>query len=539
MKPIIRILIAGAALVIIAGSAFAQLSPEYQNWPKGPVQFIMSPDEQAKWNQIKTDADAKAFVDLFWARRDPSPGTPANEYRDAFEAAVKYADEHFGEGRRKGSLSERGRILILLGAPTRIERMGGSTSSMGLPDATTRPTSEQQIPTQIWVYEAGKSPVLGNQSLRVPFADQFLNNTWTLQRGGGIDVADLTRRAIQATVVNPNLTEVPKPQGTMPAASPQQQTGPSMTPAPASIGEFKTESLKTAVEQFKTAKTNPYKSAGITYTELLSPTGDYYVPLQLYVPKSAGLTAEQITTFFGKIEDASGNVVAVFEEPATLSTSSGDLYFDRSLTNLKAGTYKATLGLSGKDNKPVVMTSETIELKPLAKEQSGISRLVLASDVHQTDTAALAGAPYAFGRVKIVPKGDHLFSNKDEITYFVEVVNPGIDPATNMPKLQVKLELVGAGTKDKPGRTISAPITDATPLPLTGAPGAGQYAIMAGIPLGEMKTPLPAGDYTLRVKVYDQVSKQSWTAEQPLKLAAIPPTAPPAPAPAATTTSGK
>jgi hypothetical protein len=309
-----------------------------------------------------------------------------------------------------------------------------------------------------------------------------------------------------------------------------------MTPAAASIGAFKTESLKTAVEQFKTAKTNPYKSAGITYTELLSPTGDYYVPLQLYVPKPAGLTAEQVTTFFGTIEDSSGNAVAIFEEPATLSTSNGDLFFDRSLTNLKPGTYKATLGLSDKDNKPVVMTTQTIELKPLAKEQAGISRLVLASDVHQTDTAALAGAPYAFGRVKIVPKGDHVFSNKDEITYFVEVVNPGIDPATNMPKLQVKLELVGAGTKDKPGRTISAPITDATPLPLTGAPGVGQYAIMAGIPLGEMKTPLPAGDYTLRVKVYDQVSKQSWTAEQSLKLAAIAPAAAPA---AATTTSSK
>src|SRR5438105_2530728 len=294
---------------------------------------------------------------------------------------------------------------------------------------------------------------------------------------------------------------------------------PAMTPGPASIGAFKTESLKTAVEQVKSAKTNPYKSAGITFTELLSPAGDYFVPVQLYIPKSAGLTAEQLTTFFGTIEDSSGNTVAIFEEPATVSTSNGDLYFDRSLTNLKPGTYKATLGLSDKENKPVVLTTQTIELKPLAKEQAGISRLVLASDVHQTDTAALAGAPYAFGRVKIVPKGDHVFSNKDEITYFVEVINPGIDTATNMPKLQVKLELVGAGTKDKPGRTISAPISDATPLPLTGAPGTGQYAIMAGIPLGEMKTLLPAGDYTLRVKVYDQVNKQSWTAEQSLKLA--------------------
>jgi GWxTD domain-containing protein len=521
MKSMRRILIACATMAIVAGSAFAQLSPEYRDWAKGPVQFIMTPPELAQWNQIKTDGDAKAFTDLFWARRDPSPRTPANEYRDAFELAVKYGDEHFAEGRRKGSLTDRGHVLVLLGAPSRIEKTGGSASSSAMPGESVRGSSDQPIPTQIWVYDAGKSPVLGQQAMRVAFADQFGNNTWSIQRGTGTDIADLTRRSLQATVVNPNLTEVPKPQTVaVPTPAVEHQTVAVTTPAPAAagIGAFKTDALKTAVEQFKSAKTNPYKSAGITYTELLSPTGEYFVPVQLYISKSAGLAADQVSTFFGTLEDTAGNAVAIYEEPATLSASNGDLYFDKSLTNLKPGSYKATLGLSDKDGKPVVMVTQPIELKPLSKDETAISRLVVASDVHQTENAALAGAPYAFGRVKIVPKGDHVFTNKDEITYFVEVINPGIDEATNMPKIQVKLELAGAGTKDKPGKTISAPISDATALPLTGAPGGGQYAIMAGIPLGEMKTPLPAGDYTLRVKVYDQVKKQSWTVEQPMKL---------------------
>ena len=163
----------------------------------------------------------------------------------------------------------------------------------------------------------------------------------------------------------------------------------------------------------------------MTYVELLSPAGDYFVPVQLYIPKSAGLTADQVSTFFGTLEDTAGNAVAIFEEPATLSASNGDLYFDRSLTNLKPGSYKATLGLSDKNGKPVVMVTQPIELKPLSKDETAVSRLVVASDVHQTEAAALAGAPYAFGRVKIVPKGDHIFTNKDEITYFVEVINPG------------------------------------------------------------------------------------------------------------------
>ncbi len=531
MKAMKRIVIV-CAVAIVASSAFAQLSAENREWAKSAVQYIMTPQEQQAWNQVKTDAEAKAFQDLFWARRDPSAGTPVNEYRAAFEQMAAYADEHFGEGRRKGSLTDRGRVLFLLGPPSHVERSGAGAVAMPGAAGSAAVTSDQPAPTQVWVYEAGKSPVLGDTPLRVTFTDQFSNNTWSLQRGGGVDLADLTHRNLAITVINPNLTEVPR--ATVPMTE-HQAALPSLAPTPAAagIGAYKTESLKNAVESFKTAKSNRYKTADVTYTELVSPLGEPFVPLQLYVPKSAGLTAEQVTTFFGTIEDASGNPVNIFEEPATLSTSNGDLYFDKSLTNLKAGTYRAILGLSDQAGAPVVMTSTALEIKGLSKDETSISRLVLASDVHQTDTAAVAGAPYAFGRVKIVPKGDHVFSNKDEITYFIEVVNPGIDEATNSPKLQVKLELVGTGTKGKPGRTISAPISDATPLPLTGAPGAGQYAIMASIPLGDMKTPLPPADYTMRVKVFDQVKKQSWTVEQPLKLVNGPATAPAA----ATTTS--
>jgi hypothetical protein len=275
------------------------------------------------------------------------------------------------------------------------------------------------------------------------------------------------------------------------------------------------------VDEFRAAKTSPYKPVSVYFTEMVSPAGDYFVPVQLYIPKSAELTAEAMTTFFGVVHDEQGNQVAVFEEPAKVSASSGDLYFDKSLT-LKAGKYTATLGLAGADGRPVVMASAPMELKELSKDTTGVSRLIVAADVHQTEEAAPAGAPYAFGRVKVVPKGDRTITNKDEMTYFVELVNPGIDEATNLPKIQVKLDLVGTGEKGKPGRSIGAPLSDAAPLPLTGAAGPGQYAIMASIPLGDMKNPLPPGDYTLRVKVFDQVKKESWTLEQPLKIVAAP-----------------
>lgn len=523
MKTITRILIVCIATSIAAASAFAQLSAENRDWAKGPVQYIMTPQEQQQWNQIKTDAEAKAFQDLFWARRDPTPGTATNEYEQSFQQAVKYADERFTEGRRKGSLTDRGRVLILLGSPSRIERSASASSSAGLPGSTGATSTGDQPPaTQVWVYDAGKSPVLGPQPLRVTFVDQFGNSAWSLQRGSGVDIADLTRRHLTTAVVNPNITQAPQAQSAapQPAMSEKQPVLPPTTAVP--IGAYKTESLKNAVDAFKTAKSSTYKPAIVTYTEMLTPLGDYFVPVQLYVPKSEGLTADQVTTFFGTIEDATGTPVAIFEEPATLATSNGDLYFDRSLTNLKPGTYRAVLGLSDKEGKPVVMTSQPIELKGLSKEETGITRLVLTNDVHETETASVIGAPYAFGREKIVPKGDLTFTNKDNITYFLEVINPGLDSATNAPKIQIKLELVQLDAKGKPVKTIPRALVDVQAAALSGTPGAGQYAIFDGVPLGDMKTPLAPGDYTLRVKVYDQVKKQSYTTEQNLKLVNAP-----------------
>src|SRR5262249_1152590 len=61
------------------------------------------PDEQALLGQLKDDKDRRAFQAVFWARRDPSPGTPANEFEDNVRAAWKHADDLFSYPNEKGS----------------------------------------------------------------------------------------------------------------------------------------------------------------------------------------------------------------------------------------------------------------------------------------------------------------------------------------------------------------------------------------------------------------------------------------------------
>jgi len=105
-------------------------------------------------------------------------------------------------------------------------------------------------------------------------------------------------------------------------------------------------------------------------------------------------------------------------------------------------------------------------------------------------------------------------TTSDDLTYFVELHNPGLDPATNLPKIQVKLELSG-GKLPKP---IPRPLADITALPLSGAPGPGQYAIIDSIQLEAIKSALTPGDYLLKVKIVDTISKQTYNLEQPFKI---------------------
>jgi GWxTD domain-containing protein len=103
--------------LLAALSLFATLSSALQEWPRGPVQWIMTKDEQRAWSQVRNDQEANDFIDLFWARRDPSPGTERNEFRDQFEQRVRAVDRSFSAGKKRGALTDMGRIWIVLGQP--------------------------------------------------------------------------------------------------------------------------------------------------------------------------------------------------------------------------------------------------------------------------------------------------------------------------------------------------------------------------------------------------------------------------------------
>jgi GWxTD domain-containing protein len=84
---------------------------------EGPTRWLMLPEEQRQLRHLHTTREAVDFIEAFWRRRDPDPNTPGNEFSRTFYERVEAADRLYAEAGTRGSLTDRGRALILLGPP--------------------------------------------------------------------------------------------------------------------------------------------------------------------------------------------------------------------------------------------------------------------------------------------------------------------------------------------------------------------------------------------------------------------------------------
>lgn len=115
------------------------LPQEFRKWLEEEVVYIITPLERDVFLQLETDRERGLFIEAFWKQRDPTQGTPGNEFKDDHYRRINYANYNFGRAVPKsGWETDRGRIYIILGEPQDIERF----------------TGEAQIyNTEIWFYQ--------------------------------------------------------------------------------------------------------------------------------------------------------------------------------------------------------------------------------------------------------------------------------------------------------------------------------------------------------------------------------------------------
>ena len=154
------------------GALDRELNKVFQAWIEQDVAYIITDEERAAWKQLNTAEERESFIEQFWLRRDPTPDTPENEYKEEHYRRIAYANEHFASG-VPGWKTDRGRIYIKLGPPDEIEAhpSGGSYQ---------RPAQEGGGITSTYPFETWRYRYIGHagQEISLEFVDETMSGEY-------------------------------------------------------------------------------------------------------------------------------------------------------------------------------------------------------------------------------------------------------------------------------------------------------------------------------------------------------------------------
>lgn len=166
----VAVIFAGAAVLLLTGfcgkSYYSRtdLKAEYKDFISS-VRYIISNEEKKLFYSLASDTERDIYIEKFWSKRDPDPGTRENEFKDDYYKRIELANHLFrGERKGEGWLTDRGRVFVILGEPDYRRFNQGQINSS--------PTSRAwyEYPHEIWMY--GLYPIY--------FIDRNENGTFEL-----------------------------------------------------------------------------------------------------------------------------------------------------------------------------------------------------------------------------------------------------------------------------------------------------------------------------------------------------------------------
>ena len=95
----------------------------YQRW-FDEVRYTMTDEENQAFAGLKTNEEREQFISAFWKRRDPTPETDRNEFREEYYSRLAFANQNFAFSSTPGYMTDRGRIFVMNGRPAEIQKTG-------------------------------------------------------------------------------------------------------------------------------------------------------------------------------------------------------------------------------------------------------------------------------------------------------------------------------------------------------------------------------------------------------------------------------
>ena len=495
-----------------------ELETPYKKWLDEEVRWVISDEERTAFNRLQTDDERQEFIEQFWLRRDPTPDTEENEFREEHYRRIAWANDRFASG-IPGWKTDRGMIYIKFGAPD-------ENDSHPSPGPGVRDIEEGGGNTTFFAYERWRYRYVEGvgQDVIIEFVDKSMTNeyrmTWdpsekdALLRvpGAGLTLFEQMGLADK----NDRFTN---------------QTGMMLGAGPLS-GTARMNMFDRYGRYVDVQKAPPIKfkdldavvNSTIKYNQLPMQVRVDYIPvteasvntnitiqfkredLQF---KQTGGVAEALVNVYGKITSMTRRQIGPpFEEvvkagpfPAESMAVAlqGSSIYQKTLP-LAPGRYRLSIVAKDVVGETQTVYDVALDVPRLQEDVFSVSSLILADDLQKLATRSIGIGQFAIGSSKVRPRMDETFKRSETLGIYMQIYNLDFDEVTRKPDGSVTYQIAKNGSNEK--------VLEFTEE-ISAIPGsaASQTVIEKLLPLANLEP----GEYTLQLKVTDKLREETLT----------------------------
>jgi GWxTD domain-containing protein len=445
----------------------SELLALYNKWLEQDAAYIITDEERRAFKGLQTDEERESFIEQFWLRRDPTPDTEENEFKEEHYRRIAYANEHFAWS-NPGWRTDRGRVYIMFGPPDEIE----SSSAF-----------EQ------WRYRYIEK--VGN-NIVIDFADPTGWGEYHMTTDpAGREVKPYDRIGLRNGSTN-TMNEIELLEN----RAPPRRIHPN--PAMFNPGRITYNVLPLKVRADFIPLTEAATLSNIT---VLLDNKD----LQF---EDQNGTSKAMVNMYGRITTMSRRVAEVFEVPVTVQAPTSMLEAQTKRQSicqksvpLMPGVYR--LNIVAKDVIGGNMNNyeQELHVPRLEMDKLSASSLILADLLEKVPSTSIGGGQFVIGDSKVRPKMNETFRKDERMGIYVQLYNFAADEATRKPNGIIRYEVV----KNATGKNVLPDFKEE----VAGVAGISsrQVTIEKRLPLKDLEP----GQYTLRLKVTDRTSNQTIT----------------------------
>ena len=502
--------------------AFKQeVSKVYKKWLDEDVVYIITDEERAAFKQLSNDEERDNFIEAFWQRRDPTPDTEENEYKEEHYQRIAYANEHFAAG-VPGWKTDRGRIYIVFGKPDEID----SHPSGGTYE---RPMEEGGGETSTFPFEDWRYRYIEGigQEVIIEFVDTCMCGEFHMT---------LDRSEKDALLMTPNAgLTLYEQMGMSNKAARFQGNGLERLGAGPDSAMVQTKEFD-RLEQFAKLQAAPK----VKFTDLEEAVNSKVIlnPMPfdvrtdfvkvtsdtVLVPVTIQLRNRDITfvnkdgiqrgtvNIFARLSTLTGKIVQTFEDtvqvdvPAELlpRTAENASVYWKALP-LRAGRYKLNIAVKDVNGDRKGVWSRSVVVPEFSDDKLATSTLIVADDMEPVPTKAIGTGMFVIGTMKVRPRvapadGKPALFKKDKdqkLNFWMQVYNLGVDEKTHKPSATFEYNITNLATNKQVVQKTET--TDSM----------GNIGDQVTLQKSIVAANLQPGTYKIEIKVNDKLSKQT------------------------------